>query len=221
MRKVLVNMLCAFVPSKFLRSRLRIILSDNKIFITDNGKERKLRLFELRKLKIGFRGKWSKGNIIKMHKNAKITGKITLMGNNSEIYIGKNVHGKYIIEIGDNSKIIISDGCYANGLNIYSFLPSELIIGENCLFSWDVNIFPHDGHNVWDKKSDKLLNPKSTLKIGNHCWVGYGCIITKNAFLPDNTIVGAGSVVSKKFDKEYTAIGGNPVKIIKEDIKWS
>ena len=221
MKKFFVNILCAFIPSRFVRDRLRIIFSDNQIFITDEKEERKLGLFDLKNFKIGFCGKHTKNNTIKIHKNAVITGKITLIGNNSEIYIGKNVHGKYIIVTGDDSKIIISDGCYSNGLNIYSFLPSELIIGKDCLFSWDVNIFSHDGHNVWDKKTNKLLNPKSSLKIGSHCWVGYGCVITKNASLPDNTIVGAGSVVSKKFEKEYTAIGGNPAKIIKENIKWS
>ncbi|MBD5405704.1 acyltransferase, partial [bacterium] len=105
-------------------------------------------------------------------------------------------------------------------LNIHALNHSELIIGEDCMFSWNITIFSNDGHKMFDKETEKPLSVKSKLVIGNHCWIGYGCIITKNGSLPDNTVVGAGSVVSKKFEKEYTAIAGNPAKVVKEGIKW-
>lgn len=201
MKKVLVNILCAFIPSKFLRNRLRLFMSNNQVFIIDNdGKERKLRLFEFKKLKIGFKGKWSSNNIIKIHKSSKIKGEICL--------------------IGCNNKITISDGVSFNGVNIYALGNSELVIGKDCMFSWNVSILTNDGHKMFDKETEKPLSIKSKLVIGNHCWVGCDSTITKNGSIPDNTIVGTKSVVSKKFEKEYTAIAGNPAKVIKEDIRW-
>ena len=45
--------------------------------------------------------------------------------------------------------------------------------------------------------------------------------INNNVTIPDNTIIEANSnVVSKTFKEEYTAITGNPAKIIKQIIYW-
>lgn len=218
-KKLLTNLICAFIPSKLIRERLKLRASDNQILIIDNGKERKMKLRELKNLKFNFLGESAK-NIIKIHKNSKIKGVINVFANNNEIFFGENVTGNYMISTTENSKLVISDGCAANGLNINLFTPSECIIGKDCLFSWNVNIFPSDGHAIYDKKTNKLLNSKSTLKIGNHCWIGYGSTITKNAYLPDNTIVGASSVVCKKFKDKYTVIAGNPAKVVKEGIRF-
>ncbi len=35
------------------------------------------------------------------------------------------------------------------------------------------------------------------------------------------SIIGASSVVTKRFDENNIAIGGNPAKIIKRNINWS
>ena len=77
------------------------------------------------------------------------------------------------------------------------------------------------GHSTIDKDSKKLLNRVcKPVIIGNHCWLGCKAIITKNARLPNNTIVGAGSVVCKPFEQEYIALAGNPAKIVKENVDW-
>lgn len=42
----------------------------------------------------------------------------------------------------------------------------------------------------------------------------------KNAQINANCIVGANSLVTKKFSEQYVVIAGNPAKIIKDDIEW-
>jgi acetyltransferase-like isoleucine patch superfamily enzyme len=42
----------------------------------------------------------------------------------------------------------------------------------------------------------------------------------KNAGLPDNTIVAAKSVVSKKFTESNTVVGGNPARVVKTGVNW-
>lgn len=218
MKKILVNILCAFIPSESLRHRLRV-LSSNKIFIIDNGKERRMKFFELKnEIKVKSIGGFRSNNVIKIDKSCKFI-QLILTGDNNYISFGKNIYGYYIIN-GSNSKLIVNDGVHSNGTQFNLFGETEVIIGENCLFSWNVNIFPCDGHRIFDKNTGKPLSVKSKLVIGNHCWIAHGCIITKNGSLPDNTIVGAGSVVSKKFEKEYTVIAGNPAKVVKEGIRW-
>lgn len=68
-KKLLTNLICAFIPSKLIRERLRLRASDNQILIIDNGKERKMKLRELKNLKFNFLGESAK-NIIKIHKNS-------------------------------------------------------------------------------------------------------------------------------------------------------
>lgn len=68
----------------------------------------------------------------------------------------------------------------------------------------------------------ELLNdqPQGVL-IGDHCWIGQGATFTKNAIIPANTVVGLQSVVTKSFREEFTALAGNPAKVIKKGVKWS
>ena len=45
-------------------------------------------------------------------------------------------------------------------------------------------------------------------------------VVEKNASIGDNSIIGASSIVTKRFDDTNIAIGGNPAKIIKKDVNW-
>ena len=98
---------------------------------------------------------------------------------------------------------------------------AKIIIGNDCMFSYSVEVWASDAHSIIDKDSKKILNKVSKpLVIGNHCWLGCGVMLTKNACLANYTIVGAGSVVTKPFIQEYIAIAGNPAKIVKENVNW-
>jgi len=44
--------------------------------------------------------------------------------------------------------------------------------------------------------------------------------IFKGAKVSDNSIVGANSVINKKFVEENVVIAGNPAKIIKRGVNW-
>lgn len=46
--------------------------------------------------------------------------------------------------------------------------------------------------------------------IGKYCFVSSGCIILKGARLPDYSVLGAGSVLNKKYDKQYMLYAGIP-----------
>jgi acetyltransferase-like isoleucine patch superfamily enzyme len=51
--------------------------------------------------------------------------------------------------------------------------------------------------------------------IGRNCWIGSNSIILPGVTLADNTVVGAGSVVTKSFLDGHCVIAGNPAKEIK------
>lgn len=51
--------------------------------------------------------------------------------------------------------------------------------------------------------------------IGDKCWIGMNSVILPGVVLGDNTIVGAGSVVTKSFENGHCVVAGNPAKLIK------
>lgn len=158
----------------------------------------------------------------------------TCVFDNCEIVIGDDNCTISIAENGDLKNIFVRM-CYGRGqrLNIGTnfrawgvkfFIDEDsgVSIGNNCLFSDEIRIWPTDGHSILDLASGQIVNfCNKNLTIGSNVWVGQGVRITKNAQIPNNTVVGGGAVVSKKFEQEYTVIAGNPAKCVKTGITWN
>ncbi|MBK6282668.1 MAG: acyltransferase [Draconibacterium sp.] len=56
----------------------------------------------------------------------------------------------------------------------------------------------------------------SPIHIGKYCFLGTGCILLPGTKLPDYSILGAGSVLTKEFEQTGMLYGGNPSKPIKK-----
>lgn len=97
---------------------------------------------------------------------------------------------------------------------------ASVTIGDDCMIGWHISIVATDFHSVLDRKTGKILNLPGGVEIGNHCWLGHGVRLLKNAKIPNNTIVGAETIVTKKFTEEWTVLGGNPACIVKRDVTW-
>lgn len=56
--------------------------------------------------------------------------------------------------------------------------------------------------------------------IGNQCYIASSVCLVPGASIADNTIVGIGSVVTKKFTEPKTLIAGNPAIVKKTNYSW-
>lgn len=154
--------------------------------------------------------------------------RIEIRGRNNLIHIKKsrwNYKKLYVLFHGawENRKIVF-------GENVSFFGPVKVVttdsnsyvnIGDNTIISHDVYIYTTDQHTIIDRLTKKIINKGNSVEIGKNCWVGHRVSILKNVKIPDGTIVGAGAVVNKSFEKENTAVAGNPAKVIKENLQWS
>lgn len=147
---------------------------------------------------------------------------ITIKGNNNQVYIGDNcliVDGELYIE-DDCGKIEIGDRTEICGKTHLAVIEGEKIsIGQECLFSSSIVIRTGDSHSILDFEGNRI-NPSQSVRIGNHVWVGNQVTILKGSEISEDSIVGTGALVTKKFQSSNAIIGGSPAKIIKENISW-
>ena len=95
--------------------------------------------------------------------------------------------------------------------NYYQAL-GKISIGKGTYIGPNVGLITanHDPDNL-----DRNL-PAKNITIGENCWIGMNAMVLPGVILGNHTIVGAGSVVTKSFEKGNCIIAGNPAKVIKE-----
>jgi acetyltransferase-like isoleucine patch superfamily enzyme len=97
---------------------------------------------------------------------------------------------------------------------------SQVVIGEDCMFAYDIDVRTGDSHSIIDTKTGRRINYAKDIRIGDHVWIGAHCSILKGVEVKNNCIVATRSVVTKGFDQEGVIIGGSPSRILKENITW-
>ncbi|PWJ70929.1 acetyltransferase-like isoleucine patch superfamily enzyme [Ruminococcaceae bacterium R-25] len=137
-----------------------------------------------------------------------------LVGLYSKTIIVTRAPGAYI-RIGNNVGM--------SGVTIYARKGIE--IGENTAIGGNTKILDNDFHPIEAETRNKLLAdknggdsdlvPAKPIKIGKNCFIGCNAIILKGTELGDGCVVGAGAVVSGKFEAD-SVIVGNPARVIKK-----
>lgn len=71
-------------------------------------------------------------------------------------------------------------------------------------------------HSLDSQKRKKSIEYGKPVVIGQNVWIGGGCIILPGVTIGDNSVIGAGSVVTKDIEANVIAVG-NPCKVIKKN----
>lgn len=87
-------------------------------------------------------------------------------------------------------------------------------LGDNVVLTAENILLTHDySHTVLRKLYGENIGDAKRIKIGNNVFVGMRSIILMGTEIGNNTIIGAGAVVSGKFP-DNVVIAGNPAKVI-------
>ena len=88
----------------------------------------------------------------------------------------------------------------------------RITIGDNCMFANGAFITDADWHGIYDRVS---IGKREPITIENNVWVGDSAIVCKGVTIGENSIIGAGAVVTA--DVPPNAItAGNPAKIVRQ-----
>ena len=164
-------------------------------------------------------------NIIIIHPGAVLNNvSFNLYGDHHRIIIGKNVHfnERGSIWAEDNNCLIsIGEDSTFEGVHMSATEPgSRLIIGQDCMFSYDIDLRTGDSHTILDREQGARVNYAKDIVFGDHIWVASHCIFTKGSAVGSHSIVGTGSLINKAFEDTHVLLAGRPAKIMKRDVEW-
>ena len=71
------------------------------------------------------------------------------------------------------------------------------------------------GHPILPELREKLYQYNMPVHIGRNCWIGAGAVIMPGVTICDNTVIGAGSIVTKDIPAGVVAVG-NPCRVMRE-----
>lgn len=102
---------------------------------------------------------------------------------------------------------------YAN-FNLTLVDDGHIDIGDNVMFAPNVTVITAT-HPVLPALREKGMQFNADVKICNNVWIGAGAIIMPGITVGENSVVGAGSVVTKDVPPN-TVVVGNPARVLRE-----
>lgn len=129
-------------------------------------------------------------------------------------------------EIGDNcyieppfhanwagKHVHFGEGVYANfGLTCVD--DTHIYVGSHTMFGPNV-VLATAGHPVLPALRTHGIQYNMPIHIGENCWLGAGVVVLPGITIGANSVIGAGSIVTKDIPENVIAVG-NPCKVLRE-----
>ncbi len=108
-------------------------------------------------------------------------------------HFGNNVYANFNLTMVDDTHIYVGD---------YTMLGPNVVLATA-------------GHPILPELREKAYQYNSSVHIGRNCWLGAGVLVMPGVTIGDNTVIGAGSVVTKDIPANVVAVG-NPCRVLRE-----
>ena len=102
---------------------------------------------------------------------------------------------------------------YAN-FNLTVVDDTHIYVGDHTMIGPNVTIAT-GGHPVLPALREREMQYNMPVRIGVNCWIGAGALIMPGVTIGDNSVIGAGSVVTRDIPANVVAVG-NPCRVMRE-----
>lgn len=109
------------------------------------------------------------------------------------VHFGKGVYANFNLTLVDDTHIYIGD---------------YTMIGPNVVLATA-------GHPILPELRPDAYQFNLPIHIGRNCWLGAGVIVLPGITIGDNSVIGAGSVVTKDIPANVVAVG-NPCRVLRK-----
>lgn len=149
----------------------------------------------------------SENTVFKLTNNAKVS------------FEGKcNINEGSVINVNGGECIFGKE--FAANANFLLSCEKKISFGDHVLFGWDCTVIDGDGHQIVEQISKKVVNQAKDICVGNHVWIAAKSTLLKGAQIAEDTVIGYGSIVTKKCKEAGCIIVGADSHAVKHDINW-
>lgn len=115
------------------------------------------------------------------------------------------------VDYGEN--IFVGDRVFIN-YNLMALDVVAITIGDDCQIGPNVQLLTPT-HPIDPGARRAKLEAAEPIVIGENVWLGGGVIVCPGVSIGDNSVIGAGSVVTKNIPANVVAVG-NPARVLRE-----
>lgn len=147
------------------------------------------------------------------------------MSRPSEVERRADIISRVFAEVGDGCyieppfhanwgcNIHVGKGFYAN-FNLTVVDDADVYIGDSVMIAPNV-VIATGAHPVCPELRERVYQYNLPVHIGNRVWIGAGAIVLPGVTIGDDSVIGAGSVVTKDIPAGVVAVG-NPCRVLRE-----
>lgn len=126
--------------------------------------------------------------------------------------MGKNTYIEPPLHANWGCHTHVGDNFYSN-FNLTLVDDADITIGDNVMCAPNV-VIATAGHPILPSLRVKAMQYNIPVRIGNNVWLGAGVIVLPGVTIGDNSVIGAGSVVTRDVPADCVAYG-TPCKVVR------
>ncbi|GIG34692.1 sugar O-acetyltransferase [Cellulomonas pakistanensis] len=100
--------------------------------------------------------------------------------------------------------------------NLTALDVATIHIGDDCMIGPNVQLLTPTHPVEPQRRKDKVEGAKPIV-IGDNVWLGGGVVVCPGVTIGENSVIGAGSVVTRDIPANVVAVG-NPARVVRENI---
>jgi acetyltransferase-like isoleucine patch superfamily enzyme len=124
------------------------------------------------------------------------------------------------IAVGPNGKLVLGDQFSVTSSSSI-ICHKSIVFGKGDLLSWEIFVTDTDFHTVLFE--GEPLPKTAEIRVSDHVWIGMRCTLLKGAYVPPNSVVAAGSLITDDYLKALggnVIVGGRPARVLKSGVDW-